>query len=402
MLLLSALRRDSYTLITFPLTSMRRISSLALAGTVLATGLIAACSFGARNDGSTTSSSASSEVSNLSASSESALATKNVSYQGIIEVLGPSVYQEGTHKLVLADKSFIILKASDANLELASYLGKRVEVRGSVQPTVEAGGTIMSVEEVTILDVTPETSSSSEAEAKKFAICGGIAGRLCETGFTCVDDPSDSCDPTTGGADCSGICIPSTAEKTSSSVQSSSVANSKASSSVKPIPSTSSVSSSSSKSSVTSSSASLSSSASSQASNSAELEQQIVQMAKQQYAQDSLWTQKYCTSHIAFCIPVHKNWYFKSFGATTSNLWHVEFGISNIDVIGQGTIALHLVNGTLSSLGLADGQVRVQGKDVVAFKEWKDGAHFEIIADARLQAAVSYMVSHITEYNPGE
>jgi hypothetical protein len=24
----------------------------------------------------------------------------------------------------------------------------------------------------------------------------------------CVDDPSDSCDPATGGADCSGICVP--------------------------------------------------------------------------------------------------------------------------------------------------------------------------------------------------
>jgi hypothetical protein len=36
--------------------------------------------------------------------------------------------------------------------------------------------------------------------------CGGIAGIPCPTGKTCVDDPSDTCDPKRGGADCSGIC----------------------------------------------------------------------------------------------------------------------------------------------------------------------------------------------------
>jgi hypothetical protein len=36
--------------------------------------------------------------------------------------------------------------------------------------------------------------------------CGGIAGIKCDAGFTCVDDPTDSCDPTKGGADCGGVC----------------------------------------------------------------------------------------------------------------------------------------------------------------------------------------------------
>jgi hypothetical protein len=36
--------------------------------------------------------------------------------------------------------------------------------------------------------------------------CGGIAGIQCPTGYTCVDDPTDSCDPNAGGADCGGIC----------------------------------------------------------------------------------------------------------------------------------------------------------------------------------------------------
>lgn len=37
--------------------------------------------------------------------------------------------------------------------------------------------------------------------------CGGIAGFQCAGGGQCVDDPSDSCDPKRGGADCGGMCV---------------------------------------------------------------------------------------------------------------------------------------------------------------------------------------------------
>ncbi len=37
--------------------------------------------------------------------------------------------------------------------------------------------------------------------------CGGITGTPCFDGMKCVDDPDDDCDPKSGGADCSGICI---------------------------------------------------------------------------------------------------------------------------------------------------------------------------------------------------
>jgi hypothetical protein len=36
--------------------------------------------------------------------------------------------------------------------------------------------------------------------------CGGIAGIACPGAGTCLDDPSDDCDPQAGGADCGGIC----------------------------------------------------------------------------------------------------------------------------------------------------------------------------------------------------
>ena len=39
------------------------------------------------------------------------------------------------------------------------------------------------------------------------AFCGGIANKTCKTGYTCLDDPDDTCDPNNGGRDCSGCCV---------------------------------------------------------------------------------------------------------------------------------------------------------------------------------------------------
>jgi hypothetical protein len=36
--------------------------------------------------------------------------------------------------------------------------------------------------------------------------CGGFAGIACPGAGSCVDDPSDDCDPERGGADCGGLC----------------------------------------------------------------------------------------------------------------------------------------------------------------------------------------------------
>jgi hypothetical protein len=40
------------------------------------------------------------------------------------------------------------------------------------------------------------------------AFCGGFGGLPCADGETCIDDPTDDCDPNAGGADCGGICVP--------------------------------------------------------------------------------------------------------------------------------------------------------------------------------------------------
>jgi hypothetical protein len=37
--------------------------------------------------------------------------------------------------------------------------------------------------------------------------CGGIAARPCPGSGQCIDNPTDSCDPNNGGADCGGVCV---------------------------------------------------------------------------------------------------------------------------------------------------------------------------------------------------
>ncbi len=365
-----------------------------LLSTLLVTTLgLTACNFGSK---SLTDSSQSSSSSSSPSEDTGDLVTHNVSYIGTVEELGMTVYQQGTHTLRLDGNQSLLLESTDVNLNLNIYLGKKVEIHGSLQPTVEAGGMILKAEEVVVLDTDSSSfSSSEESMVGSRKMCGGIAGLPCDENEMCIDDTSDSCDPLNGGADCSGVCVPKAMESSSNSSEAMSSAMSSSqvkstSSSVRSVAQTS-VSSASSVSSISSSQASSSS-------DSSVHEEQNVLLAKQTYDKPELWTQKYCTSHIAFCIPVHKNWYFKSFGATTNNLWHVEMGMNDIAELGQGAIILNLVSGSSASMQAQDGQIKTQGADVIGFKDWEDGTHFEIIADARLKVAVSYMISRITPY----
>lgn len=375
-----------YTCVTFPFLCMNHRSVVFFTVFVLT---LAACTPPPSVQVPVASDSSSSSSSSAT-SSVTVLSTRNVSFVGTVTDLGPSVIQEGTHALALSDGSTIILRSSDHSLTLGTYLGKKVEVRGSVQPTVEAGGTIMSVEEVTVLEVSASSSQSSEPTN----VCGGLANIQCPSGFSCVDDLSDDCDESRGGADCTGLCVPlasSSVRSASSAVSapaSSSTSSSKVSSSIAaPKPS--------------SSSQSTRSSASSDPVSSSRASLELVAMSKQNYSTSSLWTQQYCTSHIAFCVSVHKNWYFKSFGATTKALWHVEFALSDIYELNQGIILLNLMSGPSSATGGTSGEVKMIGTDVVGYLDWK-GDHFEIIGDASLREAISYMLTSIKPYTLGE
>lgn len=350
--------------------------------------LLAVISCNGQANGGTTSGN---EASVSSVMSQATSITRNVSFVGTVDQLGASIYMQGTHKLMLEDGRFIILESAGSNLDLDTYIGAKVQVRGSSEPTVEAGGTLLHVEEVISLE-----ASSSSSEASKPKMCGGIAAFPCDSGQICVDDPTDSCDPLSGGADCGGICVVQLASSASSVSElvesSSSVSSSKA-----PVKS-SSVSSSAVSSSAVSSSTASSSSAASSVPVDASKEQQIVAMAKLNYASDALWTQRYCTTHISFCTPVHKQWYYQSFGASAGSLWRVEFGFADINQANEGIIQLNLVSGLSASKGATDGQVVANGSTVTGYKDWTDGRHFELTGDARLQAAISYMIAHIDPY----
>jgi len=45
------------------------------------------------------------------------------------------------------------------------------------------------------------------AECVPQVSCGGFSGKPCPGSGSCQDDPTDSCDPKAGGADCIGVCV---------------------------------------------------------------------------------------------------------------------------------------------------------------------------------------------------
>ncbi|TQF13523.1 hypothetical protein FJV41_23400 [Myxococcus llanfairpwllgwyngyllgogerychwyrndrobwllllantysiliogogogochensis] len=50
--------------------------------------------------------------------------------------------------------------------------------------------------------------STCDVPAGYVECCGGVLGGCVASGpdARCVDDPTDSCSPNTGGADCPGVC----------------------------------------------------------------------------------------------------------------------------------------------------------------------------------------------------
>lgn len=283
--------------------------------------------------GSPADTSGDAQSSQSSSSVSSIRETHNVTYVGTVEPAGISVYMEGTHRLTLEGGKFILLESS--SLDLNGYVGEKVQVFGSLRPTVEAGGMIMRIDRIELL----ETSSSSTS---------------------------------------TGSSISSESSTTSSSSTSSSTSTSSRAPTSSAISSVSSVA-------LTSSSPTATT---------PELEEQITLMKADDLASGN-WTQKYCTGHIEFCIPVHKNWWFKSFGTTTTYLWHVEIGTKDLQNIGEGPISVNLLSG---SSPVADGTVRDEGNLTVGYRSWTDGRYFVIKGSSSLHAAIAYITSSLTSY----
>lgn len=95
-------------------------------------------------------------------------------------------------------------------------------------------------------------------------------------------------------------------------------------------------------------------------------------------------------------MPVHRNWFYQSFGATVDPyLWHVEFGNTAVENVGDGVIIVNLVSGAFTG---AESTAEVHGEFVIAQKAWTGNRHVEISGPKELQIAVEYMARSITEY----
>ena len=305
---------------------MHHLMTFSTMGSLL---LLAGCTFGTPGEtGGEAQSSAASEVSSVSSIQE----TANVTYTGTVEPAGISIYQEGTHRLALANGRFILLEST--LIDLNGYVGEDVTVFGSLRPTVEAGGMIMRVEGIELIEESSssvsslQSESSSSADATSSAVVSSVSSRIPESA------PSS---------------IPQ------SSVSSIDVAD-------------------------------------------PELQSRIELMAQEDLASGN-WTQDYCTAHIGFCVPVHRNWWFKSFGTTTTYLWHVEISTEEIFNIGEGPISINLLSG---SSPVADGTVRTEGNLAVGYRSWTDNRYFVIRGDASLSAAISTITASLESYSEAE
>lgn len=294
--------------------------------------LLAAC--GPNNDVPLSSSTEASVMSEEGSSKrEVQQETGNVSYRGVVEPLGISLYMQGTHRLALDNDRFVLLEGPAVDLN--AYVGEEVEVFGAVRPTVEAGGVIMRVERVRRTVVRSEVSSSvSSGSSEVSSLVSLPASRL-----------------SVGQAKSSPAAVVGSSQ---SSV---------------PLPSSS-------------------------IGGALEQDGKTAAMAKEKFSQEQ-WTQEYCSTHVSFCFPVHRNWWFKSFGATASSLWHVEVSSEPVENLGDGVLLVNLVQGGLAASGATDREVRMHGNFAVGYRSFSENRHFEISAPMDLKAAVEYMTENL-------
>jgi hypothetical protein len=63
--------------------------------------------------------------------------------------------------------------------------------------------------DASVSDTSSGVDSTEDAvkHVSSATVCGGLLGLSCLAGQTCIDDPSDKCDPASGGKDCRGLCV---------------------------------------------------------------------------------------------------------------------------------------------------------------------------------------------------
>ncbi|MBU0766955.1 hypothetical protein KKF55_04215 [Patescibacteria group bacterium] len=273
--------------------------------------------------------------------------TKNVIYQGIVKPAGISIYMQGSHRLQLDDGKFILLESN--SVDLNGYVNEKVELLGALRPTVEAGSMIMRVEQASLIrEDEPKEESTGTGSVEELPPVVDDVMPPEEEGPT--EEPGETSLPPSAEAE----DLPPSEEEPPATEE-------------EPI----------------------------------QISPELTERTKLMASDDisaGQWTQQYCTSHIDFCIPIHRNWWFKSFGATISYLWHVELSSEEISRLNDGPIHVNLVSGTIGSKKATDGQVREQDNQIVGYRSWTDNRHFEIKAPIALGEAVRYITANLEEY----
>ena len=285
--------------------------------------------------------------------SSSSVAPAETTYVGLLGSSVIGIYMEGTHRLQTAAGVDILLRSDTVDLD--AYLGRTVAVTGVAGPTVEEGGTIVDVRSVEALDSEPVASSSVAASS--------VASSVTASAVASVSTASSVAAVASSAAVSSKVPVASSS--VSSVVQSSSVATAASSSVAAPDGET-------------------------------QNQQRAAVMAKAK-VDATTFTQIFCSSHVGFCAPLHKSWYYNSFGATSTTLWHVEVSSEAVEELGDGPLVVNLVSGALPA-GVADESVVEQGEFVVAYRAWTNNRHFEISAPKALRDAVTYMIKALSVY----
>ena len=301
--------------------------------------------------------SGSTEASDSSTGDSAIRETKNVIYQGIVKPAGISIYQQGTHRLLLPDGRFILLESS--SVDLNGYVDEQVELLGALRPTVEGAGTIMRVESAKLLAAQKPAETGSGITSTGSALPEDADTAPAEESATAPDTVNEvpEAEPKKE--------VTSEPEETKEDAGGN---DTRPASVIPPSPG---------------------------------MEERTAKMSQESFAPEE-WTQQYCTAHIGFCIPVHRNWWFKSFGTTTTYLWHVELNSEEIADLYDGPIHVNLISGAVTEADAQDKQVKSADGYLIGFRSWTDNRHFEIAAPKALGAAVRYITENLAEYLPKE
>ena len=66
-----------------------------------------------------------------------------------------------------------------------------------------------------------------------------------------------------------------------------------------------------------------------------------------------------------------------------------------VEQLGEGPLVVNLDGESIEALDIDEGAIRTEGENVVGYRSWTNGRHFEIRAHHTLTDAVRYMTENL-------